>query len=242
MVTNPTSPYRRVAIWAGVLYLVATVAPASTLSAWAALADDPGILTNAAANEGQLILVSLMYLAMAVAVAGVAFMLYPVLRRVADTKVKEGLSAWYVGTRLTESAVYVVAVALTLAFLPLSREFAAAGSAAGSFFQTSAEVLESTTDVTWALGQTVFALGAAMLYYLLYQSKLIPRWLSLWGLIASPLFVVASLSLLWTWNPDSTLSTVLYIPMAVQEMVMAVWFIVKGFDTRALGARTPAQA
>ena len=233
---------RKVAIWVGVLYLVATVAPVSTLGAWGKLVDGPGILANAAANEGQLIQVALLNLVMAVAVAGVAFMIYPVLKRAADTGVKQGLALWYVGTRATEGATFVVAVLATLAFMPLSQEFIAAGAPDASHFQTSASVLQSTVDVAYALGQTVFAIGAGMLYYLLYRSKIIPQWLSLWGLVASPLFVVASLSLLWTGDPNSTLSTVLYVPMAVQEMVMAVWLIAKGFDSAALDTRSVAPA
>ena len=183
----------------------------------------------------------LMNLVMAMAVAGVAFMLYPVLTAVADTKVKEGLSAWYVGTRLTESAMFVVAVIFTLSFLPLSREFAELDESARVVYQSGADVLETTIDLSWALGQTVFALGAAMLYYLLWDSRLVPRWLSMWGLLASPLFVVASLSLLWTWDPDSSVSTVLYAPMALQEMVLAVWLIAKGFSPEAL-QRAPQPA
>ncbi len=228
------SSYRKTAIWVGVLYLVATIAPVSTLGAWGTLTDDPGILVNASADEGRLILVALMNLVMAVAVAGVAFMIYPVLKRVADTTVKEGLAHWYVGTRITEGATFIVAVLATLAFMPLSSEFAAAGSPDASHFQASAAVFESTSDMAFALGQTVFAVGAAMLYYLLFVSGIIPRWLSMWGLISAPLFVVASLSLLWTGDPNSTMSTVLYVPMAIQEMVMAVWLIVKGFNTAAL--------
>jgi hypothetical protein len=221
---------RRISIWVGVLYIIATVFPVSTLGAWRTLTEGPGILTNAATNESQLILVALFNLVMAVAVAGVAFMIYPILMRVAKTAVEEGLALWYVGTRLTEGAVFVVAVLATLAFLPLSQEFIAAGSPDESYFQTAAIVLQPTIDLAYALGQTVFALGAAMLYYLMYRSRIVPRWLSIWGLIAAPLFVVASLSLVWTGDPDSTFSTALYAPMALQEMVLALWLIVKGFN------------
>ncbi len=228
------SSERKSAIWVGVLYIVATVFPVAALVPWSALVDGDGILANAATHEGQLIAVALLNLVMAVAVAGVAFMIYPILRRVAHTGVKQGLALWYVGTRITEGGAFLVAVLATLAFLPLSREFAAAGAPEASYFQTSSIVLESTTDMAYALGQSVFAIGAAMLYDLLLQSGLVPRWLSLWGLIAAPLFLVASLSLLWTDDPNSTFSTVLYAPMALQEMVLAVWLILKGFNTTPL--------
>ena len=225
---------RKSAIWVGVLYIAATVFPVAALAPWGALIDGDGILVNAATHKNQLITVALLNLVMVIAVAGVAFMIYPVLRRVADTGVRQGLAAWYVGTRITESGAFLVGVLATLAFLPLSQDYAAAGAPEQSYFQTSSTVLESTTDLAYALGQSVFAIGAAMLYYLLLRSRLVPWWLSLWGLVAAPLFLVASLSLLWTQDPNSTISSVLYAPMALQEMVLALWLILKGFNSTAL--------
>jgi hypothetical protein len=187
----------------------------------------------AATHKSQLIAWALLNLVGAVAAAGVAFMLYPILNRVADTGVKKGLALWYVGTRITESGAYLVAILATWAFLPLSRGFAAAGAPDASHFQTTGSVLQTTQDLALALAQSVFAIGALMLYYLLFQARIVPRWLSLWGLVAAPLFLVASLSLLWTGDPNSTLASTFFAPMALQEMVLAVWLIVKGFDTAA---------
>jgi hypothetical protein len=161
-------------------------------------------------------------------------MFYPILIRVADSGVKKGLALWYAGTRITESGIYVMAVLATWAFLPLSRDFAAAGAPDASHFQTTGLLLQTTQDVALALAQSVFAIGAAMLYYLLLQARLVPRLLSLWGLVAAPLFLIASLSLLWTGDPNSTLANALFAPLALQEMVLAVWLIAKGFDVVAL--------
>ena len=78
-----------------------------------------------------------------------------------------------------------------------------------------------------------------MLYYLLYQSKLIPRWLSAWGFIGAPLMLVAGLlPLLINEDPNSMLSTALNIPIALQEMVFAVWLIVKGFNSSAIASES----
>jgi hypothetical protein len=225
---------RKSAIWVGVLWIMATVFPASSILAWSALDDGKGILANAATHKSQLITWALLNLLGAVAAAGVAFMFYPILNRVTDTSVKKGLALWYVGTRITEASFYLVAVLAIWAFLPLSREFAAAGSPDASHFQTSGIVLQSTSDLALTLAQAVFAIGAVMLYYLLFHSRLVPRWLSLWGLVAAPLFLIASLSFLWTGDPNSTLANILFAPLALQEMVLAVWLIVKGFDAAAL--------
>lgn len=225
---------RKSAIWVGVLWIMATVFPVLSISAWSTLDDGGGILANAATHKSQLITWTLLNLVGAVAAAGVAFMFYPILKRAVDTSVKRGLALWYVGTRITESGFYLVAVLATWAFLPLSREFAAAGAPDASHFQTSGVMLQTTQDLALALAQSVFAIGAAMLYYLLFQARLVPRWLSLWGLLAAPLFLIASLSLLWTGDPNSTLANVCFAPLALQEMVLAVWLIVKGFDAAAL--------
>jgi hypothetical protein len=225
---------RKSAISVGVLWIMATVFPVMSISAWSSLEDGGGILANAATHESQMITWALLNLVGAVAAAGVAFMFYPILKRAVDTSVKQGLALWYVGTRITESGCYLVAVLATWAFLPLSREFAAAGAPDVSHFQTSGLMLQTTQDLALALAQSVFAVGAGMLYYLLFQTRLVPRWLSLWGLLSAPLFLIASLSLLWTGDPNSTLANIFFAPLALQEMVLAVWLIFKGFDTAAL--------
>jgi hypothetical protein len=235
------SSERKSAIWVGVLYVVATVAGVATVGPWGTLTDGPGILANAAAHETELMTVVLLNLVMAVAVAGVAFMIYPILKRDADTETKEGLALWYVGTRITEGAVFVVAILAMLAQLPLSREFVAAGAPEGSYFQTVGTLLEDAGDFGWMLGQSVFSVGAAMLYYLLFVSRRVPRWISGWGLVSTPLFLVASLSLLWTGDPNSTVSTVLYAPLALQEMVLALWLVVKGFRPTPAAAGVPGE-
>lgn len=230
------TPERASAVWVGVLWIMATVFPVASISSWNTLDAGEGILANAATHQSQLITWTVLNLVGAVAAAGVALMFYPVLLRAADTSVKRGLALWYVGTRITEGGAYLMAILATWAFLPLSRQFTAAGTPDASHFQTTGLLLRTTQDLALGLAQSVFAVGAAMLYYLLLQARLVPRLLSLWGLVAAPMFLVASTSLLWTGDPNSTLANVLFAPLALQEMVLAVWLIVKGF---AAAARLP---
>jgi len=80
-------------------------------------------------------------------------------------------------------------------------------------------------------------LGALILYYLLYQSRLIPRWISIWGFIAILLHLATGILLVFGWAAeDSQLVPVMNLPIFFQEMVMAVWLIVKGFDPFVLAA------
>ena len=72
------------------------------------------------------------------------------------------------------------------------------------------------------------------MYSLLYVSRRIPRWLSVWGLIGAPLMLAAGFSLAVTGDPNSTVSSIMYAPLALQVMVLAVWLILKGFNSYAV--------
>ena len=75
-----------------------------------------------------------------------------------------------------------------------------------------------------------FAISALILNYLLYQSKLIPRWLSGWGFVGAALVLANFLLEFFSIDPVE----ILFLPIAVQEMVFAVWLIVKGFNSSAI--------
>ena len=170
---------------------------------------------------------------MAVAVAGIAITMYPILR-----KHNGALALGYVGARIIEGIIFIVAVIGLLSLLTLSQEFVKAGAPNASYFQNLGTLLLAARD--WAghvLGSIAFSLGALMFYYLLYQSKLIPRWLSVWGLIGAPLALAEGLFLMFDLiDPFSTNAILLNIPIGVNEMVLAVWLIVKGFNSSAIAS------
>lgn len=120
--------------------------------------------------------------------------------------------------------------------MTLSQEFAVAGSTTVSSFQASGTSLLALRD--WSLnviGILAFSLGALMYYVILYKSKLIPRWLSGWGIFAAVLSLAATVQASFThgFGMDSV-HTYLSIPIGVQEMVLAVWLIAKGFNASAV--------
>jgi hypothetical protein len=223
---------RASAISVGVLYIAATVAGLS-MAAGGSLLGGPGISADLAANETQVIVAAFSLLTMAVAVAGVGFMMYPILMQDAGSKAKEGLSLWYVGSRITEGAIFVVGVLGLLSLLAISKEFANGGGSGATGLQAAGTVMWNAFNWASILAQTVFCVGAVMLYYLLYVSRRVPRWLSVWGLIGAPLMLVAGLSFAVTGNPNSTFSSVLYAPLGLQEMALAVWLIARGFNPPA---------
>ena len=225
---------RKNAIMVGVFYIVATVAGMASLPFTEPILNAPDYLLNVSANEIQVLIGALFELVLAVAVAGIAIAVYPVLR-----KHNASTAIGYFGARIVEGVIFIIAVISLLALLTLGQGFVRAGAPDASYFQTLGGLLLAARD--WGghvvLDVAVFPLGALIFYYLLYQTKLIPRWLSGWGLVGAILYWAAGLLVMFALiTPFSTPHVGLQAPLGVQEMVLAVWLIVKGFNPSAIAS------
>jgi hypothetical protein len=224
---------RRIAVVAGVLFILATVADLiSRLVFVTPILSDPVDLAKISANENQVLLGALLLFIGAVAAAGIAIALYPVLK-----KHNEGLALGSVVFRLIEAALYIGIVVCLLLLVTLSRGFANAGAAASSAYQVPGALLMAARDSLGEVAVLTFGLGALMYYWVFYQTRLIPRWLSAWGLVAIASLMVSALLVMFRLiEPLSAPQVVLALPIAVQEMVLAVWLIAKGFNPSAIAA------
>jgi hypothetical protein len=222
---------RRTAIVVGALFIVATVASILGSVALGSVLDGPGYLTKVAASESQVIVAVLLFLIAASAAFATAFVLFPILRRHS-----EGLAAGYVGIRGFENVFYVAGVIGLLIMLTVSQN-----SVAVSQDPVLGVALLALHDWPVAIGTLIFfGLGALTLNYVLYQSSLVPRWLSLWGIIGAVL--VFSYGWLGIFGVDTGLGSpymLLAMPIALQEMVFAVWLMVKGFNRPAVQLDQP---
>ena len=88
-----------------------------------------------------------------------------------------------------------------------------------------------------------FGLGGLMYYWVFYRSRLVPRWLSAFGLVAVTSVMVSGLLVMFGLvEPFSLPQLVLALPIAVQEMILAVWLIARGFDRSVIAAESPGEA
>lgn len=218
------TPDRLTAITVGVLFILATALPIVSIPIFGPLLTGPDYLVNVAANAGTYVLALFLIFAMAGAIVAVAVAFYPVLRRTG-----EALAVGYVAARVIEGTLALVAAAVWLALLAWGNAFVLAGSAAGSHFQSVGDLMLYAADATFTLGtELVFGVSAVILNWLLIRSRIVPLWLSGWGLIGGALlFVSGALNLNGISVP--VWEAVLTLPIAVQEMVFAVWLIVRGF-------------
>ena len=179
-------------------------------------------MDQVAAQPNQLAIGALLVLLAGVALALVPVVFWPVGKRFDET-----LAMGYVVFRgAIEGLVYIVGALGWLLLIALSTEPDAAPFAG---------LLRTADTVLWGqVGVIPFALGALMFYVLLYRSRLVPRWLSAWGLVGAVLYIVPAIG-----NMFGLSVGMLMAPLAVQEMVMAAWLIARGFDPAVLAAEVP---
>jgi hypothetical protein len=233
---SPRGTNRKNARWAGVFYIIATLAPISTIFFVGFLGGEiagepiPDYLANISANENQVVIGMLIELIWALAVVGILVNLFPTLK-----KCNEVSALAFSALRFIEAISTIVGSIILLTLLTLGQEFAKAGVPDASYFQTTGDLLLAARDWAFLIGSgLVWSLSAVILNYLLYQSKLIPRWLSVWGLFGAILSFVAYLPEFF--GIDSL--EILWLPIGVQEMVFAVWLIVKGFNSSAVASES----
>jgi hypothetical protein len=124
---------------------------------------------------------------------------------------------------------YALAAAATLILVSLSAQLTAGASA-----HASADLVRDLRDAASCVGVLAFCTGATLYYLIFYRSQLIPRWLSLWGLVGTVFCLTADLLVLFqSIAVLSSTQVVLSLPLGVQEMVLALWLIVKGFSPKA---------
>ncbi len=226
---------RRIAKIAGALFIIATATVLlSTAFLGSVGADD--YLTKMAANEGQIAAGVLLRFIGAFASAAIAISLYPVLRRY-----RQGLSLGAVGFRVIEGTFYTLGAVSVLVLLTLSQGFVKTGVGDPAYFSQSGTLLKAFDDWAGLAAVLAFYVGGLLYYSVFYQTRLVPRWLSAWGIGAVILGAVAALLILFgVTGTMSTTQIVLNVPIGVQEMVLAVWLIVKGFKVVDSPATPPS--
>ena len=130
--------------------------------------------------------------------------------------------------RAIEAVLYTTAVVSLLSLMPLAQHFAAGPGDSLAPIQAIADSLLSIRDHATLAAVYAFNVGALSYYALFYRSKLVPRWLSGWGMAGVVLLMTACPLTLFSDNPV-TGYTLPILPIALHEMALAVWLLVKGF-------------
>jgi len=229
--------YKNIARTLGILYILGTISGILSRVITGPIQSAPDLLVSISANGNQITLGAIFVLMMGLALSMIPVIAYPVLR-----KHDEILALGYVVFRGALEGVYYMAIVVSwLLLLPLSQVYQA-GSPDASNLRVLANVLLEAKEIA-VFGMVVFCLGGLLFYYVLFQSRLVPQWLSGWGFVALIMGLAAGLLVMFGLiSPTSMISDVLQLPIFLQEIVLALWLIAKGFNPSAIAAEPARQS
>ena len=218
--------YRKTATIAGILFLAGYLGIFLGSAIYGPFVDAPNYLSMIFPNKDQVALGMFVELINDVSVILLPIVLFPVLR-----KYGERLALGYFGFRMIEAVVLIVSKTGILSLITLSQEYLAAGSPGGSYFQTAGAA--ALAERFWAsqIQVVFFCLSALIFYYVMYRSKLLPRFLSVWGFFAVASMIAANLLPVPDLTEGFSIAQLLFLPIFISEILVALWLIVKGFNT-----------
>jgi Domain of unknown function (DUF4386) len=230
--------YRKNAVMTGVLYFLGTVfgvlgaviggeVLTSIISGKPLAGVD--ILGLVAANSSRLTGGAFLTLMMGISLVAMTVFLYPVIRKAS----KELAMGMVLFRGALEGTAYIASTLSILTLVAVGNEYIATG-ANSAVLQSIGNILYQFENLKAPVSSIIFLIGATCIYLTFYRTRLIPRWLSVWGFIA----VVTSMAsaLLNFFHMDTSYGFYLEMVMFPQEIAMAVWLIVKGFNRSAIAA------
>jgi uncharacterized membrane protein YecN with MAPEG domain len=216
---------RRTAVVVGVLFLSALTTNLIGSKLVESIIYAPDYLVSAYPNRIQVTAGLLLELIAALAVVGIPVMMFPILRKDSET-----IALGYLALRVIESATVFVGNAGPRSLLTLSQEYVRAGAPEAPYFQTLGALFQAERYWAYPMLGVVFSFGALLFYYSLFRSRLIPRFISGWGLAGAVLLLIG---LVVGMFGSSAGVMVFAAPIALNELFLAIWLIVKGFSGSA---------
>jgi len=230
---NIMDKIRKKSIAIGVLLILSIVVGVLSIDP---VIDEMGNLESVSVNSNAIKIRAFMQFTLALIYASIPIILYTMLK-----KVNTSLTIGFLTFRSISVAFIFIGWLSILLLLELSDEFLQAESSGSAHFQTLDNLLRSGRDlVNHVAMPLILSVGNLMFYSILYQSKLIPRWLSIWGLIATVLSgILASILLMFNVINIITPSYImLALPTALLEIVLALWLIIYGFDMHLVNSNS----
>lgn len=206
---------------AGIAFGIASSVPALEVSDW---------LVKLASIRTQVLWAVFFQACMASVYVCVAALLYPVIERYSRP-----MALTYYGFRIIGAAFLFAGMTSLLVLLFVSQSFVAAGQPSASSFQTIGELLRLGRDWLNHGGMILpWVVGGVLLYYCFLRTRLVPTWLSVWGLIGAALTLLATLLYIFDVIGMATpVYLIMNAPSALFELTLAMWLLAKGFNPPA---------
>jgi len=226
-----TNCYKKNAVIVGILFIIATIFLFVGDAFYGPVLDTPEYLLAAFPNRTAATIGMLIEFSCILAIPLIPVFAFPVLRKHSET-----LAIGYVVFRLFEAILFVLVDITKLSLVKVSELYISADGANAALIENIGATIQGWNEWAWVFYVFIFGIGALIFYTALFRSKLLPRWISIWGVVAIVLMIASAALAMFTVEIPESIFGLLVIPIGVQEMVMAIWMIIKGFDTRFLKA------
>lgn len=219
----------------GVLFILAAVTSIiGGLVLYKPVLNTPDYLIQGSEHANQVVLGALMELILVVSAVGTATTMYPFLKKYNQT-----IALWHVCFRFMEAVIITIGVISVLSLVTLSRDFVAAGASDSALFQAAGTSLKALHDWTFLLGPNFFLGMNTMMYsYIFYKTRLVPRFIPILGMSGSVLILLSAILVMFGQIEQvSAWGAILALPIFANEMILAVWLIIRGFHSPAIHSR-----
>jgi hypothetical protein len=215
---------RKYSLAAGIFYLL-TFVSIPTLALYRSVRG-PNFVVGPG-PDAPVILGVLLEMIVALAGIGTAVALYPVVKRQGEAR-----AVGFVASRTLEAATIYVGIVSLMSIVSLRQ------AGAGSSALVTAQGLAAQYQWTFHFAQSFIpAVNGVLLGSLLYQSRLVPRWLPVLGLIGAVLLVAAWFAVLIGFmGAVSPVAAVAAVPIAVWEFSLGVYLTFWGFKASPITA------
>jgi hypothetical protein len=214
---------RKIALAAGVLMIITYITSIPPLLVlYHPLLSDPAKYIADGGADPAVSLGAFLEVILVVANVGTAVVLYPILKRQNAI-----LALGYVTSRVLESAAIMVGIFSVLSVLTLRQDFAGAPGAV-----TVARSLVAVHDWAYLLGPSAIGVAGTgiVLGYLMFKSGLVPRWMTLLGLVGGPLIIAATVGVVFgVFEAGSAWQSIATVPEFFWELSFGIYCTVKGF-------------
>lgn len=218
------SSTNKIARIAGVLIILGMIVGALSI---VPSVESKDYLTEAYPKKNQVLIGAVFQFLLVPIYIGFSLVLYQVIK-----KEKENVAIGFVGFRVIAGVFQLLGVILLPVFIYLSQQYLKAIPSSLSYLENFGEIVKLFRDLTNHLGVMVATgLGNLLLYYVFYLGKHIPKWLSVWGVFGNILIILASFLILFKRIEVVSIEYgSITLPIVLQEIVLAIWLLVKGFN------------
>lgn len=226
---------RKSAIATGLFFIIATVAGTLNAGMVGPIIGAETYLADITENSPVVLFGALINTIMAGAVVAIAIAIHPVLKRANETA-----ALAYVAARIVEGIILALGGIAWLLLVQLATQAGATGMAGNAAIQPMGDLLVHASVSAFSLGaEIVFGVTAIILNVVLLRHRLVPLIISIWGLAGGGLILVLGVMHILALE-TAALDVAFTAPIALNEMALALWLIIAGFNDDKAGApRTP---